>query len=218
MIRVVVADDQELVRDAFALILQAQDDIEVVGTAGDGRAAVQLVERTRPDVVLLDIRMPVLDGIQATRAIVAARSRSRVLILTTYDIDAYVLDALRAGAAGFLLKDSPRASMLAAVRAVAQGEVLIDADVAARLIDEHLPGVRDPATAAALSRLTPRERDVLHEISVGRTNAEIAATLYVSEATVKTHVAHLLDKLRARDRVHLVLIAHGRGDTVKGAD
>jgi DNA-binding NarL/FixJ family response regulator len=210
MIRTVVADDQELVREAFALILDAQDDIEVVGTAQDGRAAVHLVEQTQPDVVLLDIRMPIMDGIQATRAIVAAHPRSRVLILTTYDVDAYVLDALRAGASGFLLKDSPRASMLAAVRAVAQGEVLIDADVAGRLVAEHLHGGPDATTLAALRRLTPRERDVLREIAQGHTNAEIAAALYVSEATVKTHVAHLLEKLDARDRIHLVLIAHGR--------
>lgn len=209
MIRTVVADDQELVRDAFALILTAQDDIDVVGTAADGRAAVRLVQQTKPDVALLDIRMPIMDGIQATRAIVAAHPSSRVLILTTYDIDTYVLDALRAGASGFLLKDSPRASMLAAVRAVAQGEVLLDADVAGRLVTDHLHGGRDPQTADKLRRLTPREREVLHEIAQGRTNTEIAATLFVSEATVKTHVAHLLEKLGARDRIHLVLIAHG---------
>jgi DNA-binding NarL/FixJ family response regulator len=209
MIRAVVADDQELVRDAFALILAAQDDIDVVGTAADGRAAVRLVQQTQPDVALLDIRMPIMDGIQATRAILAAHPTTRVLILTTYDIDAYVLDALRAGASGFLLKDSPRGSMLAAVRAVAQGEVLLDADVATRLVSDHLAGGHDPQTAGKLRRLTPREREVLHEIAQGRTNTEIAATLFVSEATVKTHVAHLLEKLGARDRVHLVLIAHG---------
>lgn len=210
-IRVVVADDQELVRSGLAMILAAQPDISVVGEAADGLQAVAMARRTAPDVVLMDVRMPGLDGVSATREVVAARPDARVLVLTTFDVDDYVIGALRAGASGFLLKDTPRAGLVAAVRAVAAGEVLLSREVTARLVDAVRPGRRDAEAVRALGRLTPREREVLELVAGGRSNAEVAHALHLAETTVKTHVARLLDKLDARDRVQLVVLAHRWG-------
>jgi DNA-binding NarL/FixJ family response regulator len=207
-IRVVVADDQDLVRTGLAMILAAQPDMSVVGEAADGLQAVALARRTAPDVVLMDVRMPGLDGVAATREVVAARPATRVLVLTTFDVDEYVIGALRAGASGFLLKDTPRAALIAAVRAVAAGDVLLAREVTARLVGaagrEHIGA----EAVRALGRLTPREREVLALIADGRSNAEVAEALHLAETTVKTHVARLLDKLNARDRVQLVVLAH----------
>ncbi|MGY1664699.1 MULTISPECIES: response regulator [unclassified Geodermatophilus] len=211
MIRVLVADDQELVREGLALILGAQPDVDVVGTASDGVEAVALARQLAPDVVLMDVRMPRLDGIQATRRIQAAAPGCRVLVLTTYDLDEHVLDALAAGASGYLLKDTPRPSLLAAVRAVAEGDVLLDPGVTRRLVDRHLRGPATPAARRLLGRLTPREGEVLGVVARGATNAEIAVELGIGEATVKTHVARLLEKLGARDRIRLVVLAHEAG-------
>jgi DNA-binding NarL/FixJ family response regulator len=212
-VRVVVADDQDLVRTGLAMILDAQPDLDVVGVAADGREAVAVAGRTAPDVVLMDVRMPVLDGVAATREILAARPATHVLVLTTFDLDEYVLGALRAGASGFLVKDAPRASLLAAVRAVATGDVLLSPDVTRRLVTTHLTGRVERSTEAsrALARLTPRELEVLRLIAAGRSNAELAGELYLAETTVKTHVGRLLDKLGARDRVQLVVLAHRWG-------
>jgi DNA-binding NarL/FixJ family response regulator len=212
-VRVVVADDQDLVRTGLAMILDAQPDLDVVGVAADGREAVAVAGRTAPDVVLMDVRMPVLDGVAATREILAARPATHVLVLTTFDLDEYVLGALRAGASGFLVKDAPRASLLAAVRAVATGDVLLSPDVTRRLVTTHLNGRVERSTEAsrALARLTPRELEVLRLIAAGRSNAELAGELYLAETTVKTHVGRLLDKLGARDRVQLVVLAHRWG-------
>lgn len=210
MISIVVADDQELVRDGLAAILDSEDDITVTGTAADGAEAIALVLRLEPDVVLMDIRMPEVDGIEATRQLVSAGTPSRILVLTTFAADEYVLAALRAGASGFLLKDTPRASLLAAVRAVAAGDAALENSVLQRLVADHL----DRAAVAhvqGLERLTSREKEVLKLVATGRTNAEIARTLFVSESTVKTHVARTLTKLGARDRVQLVVIAHSSG-------
>jgi DNA-binding NarL/FixJ family response regulator len=212
-VRVVVADDQDLDRTGLAMILDAQPDLDVVGVAADGRQAVAVAGRTAPDVVLMDVRMPVLDGVAATREILAARPATHVLVLTTFDLDEYVLGALRAGASGFLVKDAPRASLLAAVRAVATGDVLLSPDVTRRLVTTHLNGRVERSTEAsrALARLTPRELEVLRLIAAGRSNAELAGELYLAETTVKTHVGRLLDKLGARDRVQLVVLAHRWG-------
>jgi DNA-binding NarL/FixJ family response regulator len=213
VVRVVVADDQDLIRAGLAMILDAQPDLEVVGEAADGRQAVAIVRRTAPDVVLMDVRMPGMDGVAATREIVAARPATRVLVLTTFDLDEYVLGALRAGASGFLLKDAPRASLLAAVRAVAAGDVLLSPEVTRRLVGTHLVHSQRRSAEAqrALGRLTPRELDVLRLIAGGRSNAEVAAELVLAETTVKSHVAKVLEKLGARDRVQLVVLAHRWG-------
>jgi len=210
-IRVVVADDQDLVRTGLAMILAAQPDILVVGEAADGLQAVALTRRTAPDVVLMDVRMPGLDGVAATREVVAARPATRVLVLTTFDVDDYVIGALRAGASGFLLKDTPRASLVAAVRAVAAGDVLLSREVTARLVGAVRRDHSSAESVRALGRLTPREREVLVLIAEGRSNAEVAVGLHLAETTVKTHVARLLDKLNARDRVQLVVLAHRWG-------
>jgi DNA-binding NarL/FixJ family response regulator len=208
----VVVDDQELVRDGFAMILAAQEDIEVVGTAADGVDAVRLCRETRPDVVLMDIRMPGMDGLDATRCVLRDTPSTKVLVLTTFALDEYVVRALREGASGFLLKDSPRASLIASVRAVAAGDVLVDASVMRDLVQTHLhksePGA---AHTAAMARMTPRERDVLRLVATGLNNAEIASELFISETTVKTHVARLLAKWGARDRIRLVVLAHEAG-------
>ncbi|GHD55894.1 response regulator transcription factor [Streptomyces goshikiensis] len=214
-IRVVVADDQELVRSGFAMILDAQEDIEVVAEAGDGAAAVEAVDRLAPDVVLLDIRMPVLDGIEACRAI-SARSACRAVMLTTFDADEYVYEALHAGASGFLLKDVRRDDLVHAVRVVAAGDSLLAPSVARRLIEEYTAATARPAGVPALSAerlevLTARERETLLHLGRGRSNAEIAAELTVSEHTVKSHVGNVLAKLGLRDRIQAVICAYETG-------
>jgi DNA-binding NarL/FixJ family response regulator len=215
-IRVVVADDQELVRSGFAMILDAQPDIEVVGEAGDGAEAVALARALRPDVLLLDVRMPVMDGIEAART-VTAEGGSRILMLTTFDVDEYVYDALYAGASGFLLKDVRRDDLVHAVRVVAAGDSLLAPSVTRRLIADVTSrrparaGDRAAVPSARLDALTPRERETLLLITRGASNAEIAARLFVTEHTVKTHVSNILMKLGLRDRVHAVIFAYESG-------
>ncbi len=214
MIRVVVVDDQELVRDAFALVLQVHDDVEVVASAADGDDAVTAVDRFEPDVVLMDIRMPGTDGLEATRRILdGTRDRPpKVLVLTTFDLDEYVFEALRAGASGFLLKDTPRDDMVAAVRAVVRGDTLLAPTVTRRLVETYLQHPpRRSEHAAELAALSARELEVLRLVARGLSNAEIAAELFLSDATVKTHVAHVLQKLGLRDRVQAVVLAHRCG-------
>ena len=207
MIRVLLCDDQALVRTGLALILGQYDDIEVVGQAGDGAEAGEAAGRLRPDVVLMDVQMPRVDGIEGTRRIAARCPEVAVLILTTYDLDEYVLDALRLGAAGYLLKDSPPAALVAAIRAAAAGDVPLSREIARRLAVAR-PAAVDPALTAALDTLTPREREVLLLVAEGLTNAEIAGRIIVAESTVKTHVANLLAKLAARDRIALAVLVH----------
>lgn len=223
-VRVLVADDQALVRAGLATLLDSQPDLAVVGQAGDGREAIWLARELRPDVVLMDIRMPVLDGLAATRQIVAHGNGEpggtivKVIVLTTYDLDEYVYEALRAGASGFLLKDSPRHDLIAAVRAAAAGDALLAPSVTRRLIEAFAR--RPPETSPSPSRLaslTARERDVLLMLARGRSNAEIAVGLFVSEATVKTHVGNLLAKLGLRDRVQAVILAYETGLVVPGS-
>lgn len=214
-IRVVVADDQELVRSGFAMILDVQEDIEVVAEVGDGAAAVAAVRSLAPDVVLLDIRMPVLDGIEACRTI-SAESSCRTVMLTTFDSDEYVYEALHAGASGFLLKDVRRDDLVHAVRVVAAGESLLAPSVARRLIEEYTAATARPAAGDALSPqrlevLTARERETLLHLGRGLSNAEIAAALVVSEHTVKSHVGNLLAKLGLRDRIQAVICAYETG-------
>jgi DNA-binding NarL/FixJ family response regulator len=212
VISVLLADDQALVRGGFRMILDAQEDVEVVGEADEGRTAIALTRELRPDVVLMDVRMPVLDGIAATREIVAAGLAAKVLVLTTFDDDAVVYDAMKAGASGFLLKTAPPAKLVEAVRTVAAGEALLAPTVTRRLIEEFVrrppPGETSPAE---LGGLTDREREVLTLIARGRTNGEIARELFVSEATVKTHVNRVLSKLDLRDRVQAVVLAYESG-------
>jgi len=222
-VRVVLADDQALLRKGFRMILEAEEDIEFVGEAADGADAVRLAELYAPDVVLMDVRMPVLDGIGATRAIAnsAVADTTRVLILTTFDLDEYAFSALRAGASGFLLKDVPPAELVAAIKTVAQGDAVVSPRVTRRLLEEYahtLPVLADAAEDAgaeaehpALATLTEREREVLLCVAEGLSNAEIAERLYVSEATVKSHVGHVLAKLGLRDRVQAVVFAFQSG-------
>ncbi|MDJ1113687.1 response regulator [Microbacterium dauci] len=208
-IRVLLVDDQELIRVGFRLVLDAEPDIEVVGEAGDGAAALSATATLRPDVVLMDVRMPGMDGIQATGRIRAEHPDVRVLVLTTFDLDEYAFGALRAGAGGFLLKDARREELVAAVRAVAAGDATLAPRITRRMIElVTADGVGAPASVD-LSGLTGRERDVLEAMAQGLTNVEIAAALFLGESTVKTHVGRILAKLPARDRVHAVLIAHG---------
>lgn len=216
MIRVALADDQELVRTGFRMILENEDDLAVIGEAEDGAQAFELVRRERPDVVLMDVRMPVLDGISATARIVAARLPTRVLVLTTFDLDEVVFEAIRAGAAGFLLKTGPADDLVRAVRVVASGESLLSPSVTRRLVEEF---ARRPSGAppAAVNELTPRELDVLRLVARGFSNAEIAAELVVETSTVKSHVASILSKLDLRDRVQAVVAAYESGVVVAGS-
>lgn len=209
MIRVVIADDQPLVREGFAAVINRVADLELVGEAGDGEEVQAVVQRERPDVVLMDIRMPRLDGIEATRRITSGPTDARVIVLTTFDLDEYVFAALKAGASGFLLKDAPPESLLDAVRVVAAGDALLAPAVTRRLLDQFATaGALD---ASALATLTEREREVLVLVARGLSNSEIGAELFVSAATAKTHVARLLAKLQARDRTQLVAIAYETG-------
>jgi DNA-binding NarL/FixJ family response regulator len=212
VISVVIADDQPVVRTGFRTILDAHDDIAVVGEAGDGQEALHVVTAERPDVVLMDIRMPRLDGLEATRRLLAREQPPRVLIMTTFDLDEYVLEALRAGASGFLLKDIGRDDLARAVRTVAAGEALLAPSVTRRLIDAYVsPCAAAAEPSAALESLTAREREVLELLASGMSNAEIAAELIVGEATIKTHVANVLMKLAVRDRVQAVIAAYELG-------
>lgn len=212
MIRVVLCDDQELMRAGFRLILDLADDIEVVGEAADGSACLRQVAEHTPDVALMDIRMPGMDGVEATRRLVAAGSPTRVLMLTTFDLDEHVYDAMNAGASGFLLKDVPREQLVAAVRMVARGDAIMAPALVSRLVDRF---VTDPPPAsgvpAALAVLSPRELEVFGELARGASNAEIAESLFLGEATVKTHVARILAKLEVRDRVQAVVLAYESG-------
>jgi DNA-binding NarL/FixJ family response regulator len=213
MIRVVLVDDQELVRTGFAMVVDSQDDLTVVGQAANGSQALDVVATTAPDVVLMDVRMPVLDGVEATRRLLARHPDGpKVIVLTTFDLDEHAYAALKAGASGFLLKDASAEDVLAAIRAVHAGEAVLAPSTTRRLIEwaaPHLPGPRtgpDP-----LERLTEREREILRQIATGASNAEIAGRLFLSEATVKTHVGRVLAKLGLRDRVHAVVLAYEIG-------
>jgi DNA-binding NarL/FixJ family response regulator len=211
-VRVVIADDQALVRSGFRMILEARDDIDVVGEAGDGGEAVALVSAGETDVVLMDVRMPGMDGIEATRRIVASGSPARIVILTTHDVDEYVFAALRAGASGFLLKDVRPAELVEAIRVVAGGDALLAPTVTRRLLDRFAGTLPEPAAApSGLDELTERETEVLRFVALALSNAEIAERLVLTEATVKTHVSAVLRKLGLRDRVQAVVLAYDVG-------
>jgi DNA-binding NarL/FixJ family response regulator len=213
---ILLADDQELMRMGFRMVIDSQPDLEVTGEASNGREAVDATRRLTPDVILMDVRMPDCDGVQATRTIVESGAASRIIILTTFDLDEYVYAALRAGASGFLLKDAQPAELLAAIRAVASGDAVVSPRVTRRLLSQHahrLPatGSSDPSERALLAQLTAREHEVMLEVARGLTNAEIAGRLVLSEATVKTHVGRILSKLDLRDRVQIVVFAYETG-------
>ncbi len=212
-IRVLLADDQPLLRTGFKMVLGAETDLDIVGEAGNGAEAVDLARRLLPDVVLMDIRMPRMDGVAATRAIVDAKLPVRVLILTTFDLDEYVVGALRAGASGFLAKDVPAEDLVAAIRTVAAGEAVVAPRILKRLLDTFAAVLPDPSAQAprGLEALTDREREVLVQLARGLSNAEIARELSVSETTVKTHVGHVLTKLGLRDRVQAVVLSYETG-------
>jgi DNA-binding NarL/FixJ family response regulator len=219
MIHVLIADDQSLVRTGFKMILDAQSDIEVVGEAGDGGAALTMARTLRPDVILMDVRMPGTDGITATGQITAELPGIRILILTTFDLDDYVHAGLRAGASGFLLKDVPAPDLIAAIRTVAAGDAVLSPSTTRRLIERFVPLLPTTEAAAAtdsLATLTNREREVFALVAQGRSNREIADDLFLSEGTVKIHVSRLLGKLGLRDRVHAVILAYESGIRVPG--
>jgi DNA-binding NarL/FixJ family response regulator len=222
-ISILLADDQPMLRLGFRLVLDAQADMQVVGEAGDGAAAVRTAQVKQPDVVLMDVRMPGMDGIEATQRIVATASATRVLILTTFDLDEYAYAGLRAGASGFLLKDVPPPDLLSAIRAVASGDAVVAPSVTRRLLDAFLPHLPDPGNGPGISMppemktLTSREREILTEVAAGLSNAEIAARLVLAEATVKTHVGRMLNKLHLRDRVQAVVYAYEHGIVRPGA-
>jgi DNA-binding NarL/FixJ family response regulator len=210
-ISILLADDQELLRMGFRMVLEAQVGMEVIGEASDCAEAVALTRQLEPDVVLMDVRMPGMDGVQATRELVDGGSRSHVIILTTFDLDEYAHAALRAGASGFLLKDAPTADLLSAIRAVASGDAVVAPSTTRRLLEtiaDQLPVAETDTPAPALSSLTPREREVLIAVARGLSNAELAHELVLSEATVKTHVGRILTKLGLRDRVQIVIYAY----------
>jgi len=209
-IRVLVADDQSMVRAGFRMLLDDEPDIEVVAEASNGREAVDLASRFAPTVVLMDIRMPELDGLEATRRILAADAAARVLILTTFDLDEYVYEALRAGASGFVLKDDPPEQLIAAIRTVARGDALLSPAVTKRVI-RRFSRLPRPAPPPEIQELTDRELDVLRLLARGLSNAEIGQELYIGETTVKTHVTHIFQKLGVRDRVQAVVLAHETG-------
>ena len=212
MIKVLVVDDEALLRSAFSSLIEAQDDLEVVGAAADGQQAVDLASRLAPDVVVMDVRMPVMDGIEATMRITRDRSGARVLILTTFDLDEYVFEALRAGASGFALKSRPPEELLSGIRTVADGEALLAPSVTRRLIAHFADRTKTTAkTPWGLDELTDREREVLALVARGLSNAELAATLHVTLPTAKTHVSRLLTKLGARDRTQLAILAYESG-------
>lgn len=213
-IRIVLADDQALLRQGYRMVLSAEDDLAVVGEAADGDEAVRVTRSTLPDVVLMDVRMPGTDGIEATRRITATTPQTRVIILTTFDVDRYAFSALRAGASGFLLKSVPRADLLTGIRAVAGGEAIVAPRMTRRLLDAvvgHLPNESSADAETTLAVLTERERQVFIAVAQGLTNAEIAATLVLSESTVKTHLGRILAKLQLRDRVQAVILAYQLG-------
>ena len=216
-IRVLVADDQSLVRGGFRMLLAGEVDIEVVAEASNGLEAVSKAERFEPTVVLMDIRMPELDGLEATRRILAADPGARVLILTTFDLDEYVYEALSAGASGFVLKDDPPEQLLAAIRTVAAGDALLSPAVTKRVI-ERFARIPRPEPPEGFDELTPREREILRLVVDGLSNAEMGKELYIGETTVKTHVTHILQKLNLRDRVQAVVLAYRTGLFETGAD
>ncbi|MCW2995312.1 MAG: DNA-binding response regulator [Conexibacter sp.] len=213
---IVLVDDQELLRMGFRMVLEAQPDLELVGEASGGEEALEVVERLQPDVVLMDVRMPGIDGVETTRRLVERGGRSRVIILTTFDLDEYAYAALRAGASGFLLKDAQPADLLSAIRSVASGDSVVAPSTTRRLLESLADQLPDPGRAGRLSDpqldgVTPREREVLIAVARGLSNAEIAEELVLSEATVKTHVGRVLAKLALRDRVQIVVYAYERG-------
>ncbi len=211
MIRVLLADDQALVRSGFRMILDSRDDVEVVGEARDGIEAVALAAELAPDVILMDVRMPKLDGVEATRRIVASGSETRILILTTFDLDEYVYEAIRAGASGFLLKDVQPVELVDAIRVVAAGNALLGTTVTKRLLERFTDGAPQATPTPVLDGLTEREREILALMAAGLSNSEIADRLVVSETTVKTHVSSILRKLGVRDRVQAVIVAYDAG-------
>ena len=219
-IRVLLVDDQDLVRAGFAMVLGSQPDLAVVGEAADGAAATKLAREIPADVIVMDVRMPGLDGVAATREICQAAERPRVLILTTFDLDEYAFEALRAGASGFLLKSAPPEELLYAIRSVHNGDSVVAPSTTRRLISRflpHLPGPQQAPDREHLAELTAREREVLAEVGAGLSNAEIAARLYISEATVKTHVGHIMAKLGLRDRIQAVVYTYETGLIQPGA-
>ncbi|MDN4596383.1 response regulator [Leifsonia virtsii] len=215
-VRILLVDDQQLVRLGFRMVLEAEPDLAVVGEAGDGAEAVRLTSALKPDVVLMDVRMPVLDGIEATRRIVEADPAARIIILTTFDLDEYAFGGLRAGASGFLLKDARPEELTSAVRAVAAGDAAVSGRVTRAMLElfaDHLPAAGSTARGGAdpAAALTPREREILLAIGEGLSNGEIGARFYLTESTVKTHVGRVLSKLQLRDRVHAVIFAYENG-------